>query len=223
MPGLTEPGQGAPERPVLRHPLLRDAAFVLAWFVALAVVAAVVWWQVTPLAEYTRTADNAQMDEQQLGVQVSVDGWYVVIAAAGGLLSGVLLLSLRRRDPVAMVLLVVLGSLLGGWVMLRVGLWLGPADPKDVLRHVAVGTKVPLQLKPKVTGVLYVWPILTLIGAIGVIWGTDDVRAPRRADHDGAGGTGDGPGPDAGPPADGGPATDQGFGSEGGVGVAGPR
>jgi hypothetical protein len=210
MPGLS----GLRERP-----LVRDAAFVLAWFVVLAVVAAVVWWQVTPLAEYTRTADNAQMDEQQLGRQVAADGWYVVIAAVGGLLSGVLLLSLRRRDPVATVVLVVLGSLLGGWLMLRIGLWLGPADPKSVLPHVPVGTKVPLQLEPKAIGVLYVWPIMALVGAIGVIWGTDDARATPPATHEGEGGTDDGPGP----AAQDGPAPDQGFGSEGGVGVAGPR
>jgi hypothetical protein len=214
MPGLS----GLRERP-----LVRDAAFVLAWFVVLAVVAAVVWWQVTPLAEYTRTADNAQMDEQQLGRQVAADGWYVVIAGVGGLLSGIMLLSLRRRDPVATVVLVVLGSLLGGWLMLRLGLWLGPSDPKSVLPHVPVGTKVPLQLEPKATGVLYVWPIMALVGAIGVIWGTDDVGAPRREAHDAAGATDDDPGPGAGPPAEDGPATDQGFGSEGGVGVAGPR
>ena len=170
---------GLADRPGLRHPLVRDAGFVLAWFLVLAVVAAVVWWQLTPLAEYTRTADNAQMDEQELGRQVAADGWYVVIAAVGGMLSGIMLLSLRRRDPVATVVLVVLGSLLCAWVMLRVGQWLGPADPKSVLRHAAVGSKVPLQLKPKATGVVYVWPIMALVGAIGVIWGTDDVRASR--------------------------------------------
>jgi hypothetical protein len=216
MPRLT--GKG----PVLRrHPLVRDAAFVLAWFLVLAVVAAVVWWQVTPLAEYTRTADNAQMDEQELGRQVAADGWYVVIAAVGGLLSGVMLLSLRRRDPVATVVLVVLGSLLCGWVMLRLGLWLGPADPKSVLPHAAVGSKVPLQLEPKATGVVYAWPIMALVGAIGVIWGTDDVRAARpraaSADRDDETGADDG----ADRRADGG--ADDGQDSEDGVGVPGSR
>jgi hypothetical protein len=182
---------------------------VLVWFLVLAVLAAVVWWQLTPLAEYTRTADNAQMDEQELGRQVAADGWYVVVAAVGGLLSGVMLLSLRRRDPVATVLLVVLGSLLCGWVMLRIGLWLGPADPKSVLPHAAVGSKVPLQLKPKVTGVLYVWPIMALMGAIGVIWGTDEARAPRAEALDAAE-TGETTGAD-------------GEDSEDGVGVPGPR
>ena len=209
MPRLSE----LRERPGLRHPLVRDAGFVLAWFLVLAVLAAVVWWQLTPLAEYTRTADNAQMDEQELGRQVAADGWYVVIAAVGGLFSGIMLLSLRRRDPVATVLLVVLGSLACAWVMLRVGLWLGPADPKSVLPHAAVGSKVPLQLEPKATGVVLVWPVMALVGAIGVIWGTDDVRAAR-------------PAPSGSEPeglADPGAGTDDPRDSEDGVGVSDSR
>jgi hypothetical protein len=170
MPGLTSTG----DRAVGRHPLLRDAGVVALWFVVLGVVGAFVWWQVTPLAEYTRTAANAEMDEQQLGVQVSADGWYFVIAAVGGVVSGVALLAWRRRDPIAMVVLVTLGALLAAWVMLRVGLWLGPGDPKDALRHVAVGATVPMQLQTHAHGVVTVWPIAALLGALGVIFGLDD-------------------------------------------------
>ena len=181
MSGLTEePAEPPSRRPVLggrlRHPVVADAALVLGWFLVLGVLAAVVWWQLTPLAEYTRTAANAEMDERQLGVQVSTDGWYLTIAAVGGLVSGIVLLSLRGRDPVAMVLFVTLGSLLGGWVMIRVGLWLGPRDPTFVLPHTAVGGKVPLRLEPHAPGVIYAWPISALLGAVGVVWGTDDGR-----------------------------------------------
>jgi hypothetical protein len=157
----------------LSRDLARDLGMVVGWFVVLGVIGALVWWQVTPLAEYTRTTANAEMGEEELGRQVSADGWYFAIAAVGGLLSGVALLSLRRRDPLAMVVLVTFGALLGAWVMLRVGLWLGPTNPKDVLPDVAVGAKVPLQLKPHAYGVVYVWPITALLGAIGVIWGSD--------------------------------------------------
>jgi hypothetical protein len=82
-----------------------------------------------------------------------------------------------------MVVLVTLGALLGGWVMLRVGLWLGPPDPKTVLPDVAVGTKVPLQLKPHAGSMLLVWPIAALLGAIGVIWGVD--QRPGKVSDDG--------------------------------------
>jgi len=182
-------------RSALRVPVVRDAALVLAWFVVAAVIGALLWWQLTPLAEYTRTAETAQMDEGQLGRQVATDGWYVVIAIVGGLVSGIALLMLRRRDPLVMVVLVTLGGLLAAWLMLRLGLWLGPADPKSVLRGVVVGDKVPLQLKPHgadlrfslgtsthlvVPVVAFVWPIAALVGAIGIIWGLDD-RPGQRA------------------------------------------
>jgi hypothetical protein len=157
-----------------RRELAVDIAVVLAWFVAIGVLCAVIWWQVTPLAEFTRTTDNAQMGEEQLGRQVSSDGWYFTVAAVGGLLSGIALLGLRRRDPIAMVVLVTLGSLLAAWLMARVGLWLGPSDPSKALTHVPVGGKVPMQLETHADGVRFVWPVAALVGALGVLWGLDE-------------------------------------------------
>ena len=181
MPGLTQ------------RPVVRDAAVVVGWFVVLGVLAAVLWWQLTPLAEYTRTSTSAEMGEEQLARQVSADGWYSTIAAVGGLLSGIGLLSLRRRDPLVMVAFVAIGGLVCAWVMLRVGLWLGPADPNSVLRHTPVGGKVPMQLQPKASGVVYIWPITALLGAIGVIWGTEDRRPAAPADVSGESAAGEPP------------------------------
>ncbi|HEX7716177.1 MAG TPA: hypothetical protein VF416_02735 [Marmoricola sp.] len=163
-------------------PLLRDAGVVLAWFVVAGAVAALVWWQVTPLAEYTRTATAGQLSEEQLGREVAADGWYVVIAAVGGLLSGVALAGLRRRDPLATVLLVAVGAFLASWVMIQVGLWVGPPDPGKALAHAATGAKVPMQLKTQATGAFLVWPITALLGAVGVLWGIDEHRRRRPRD-----------------------------------------
>lgn len=164
--------------------LARDAAVVLAWFVVAGLVGALVWWQVTPLAEYTRTVDNAEMGETELGRRVSADGWFFVVAAVGGLLSGVVLLARRRRDPVVMVLLVGAGGLLAAWLMSEVGLWLGPPDPGTVLPGVDVGDRVPVQLELGAPGLLFVWPIAALLGAVGVLWGLDDYREHDVADAD---------------------------------------
>ena len=161
---------------VLSRELLDDVAIVLAWFVAIGLLGAVIWWQVTPLAEFTRTTDNAQMGEEQLGRQVSSDGWYFTVAAVGGLLSGIVLLATRRRDPIVMIVLVALGAVLASWLMARVGLWLGPAEPGKALAHVPVGGKVPMQLETHADGVRFVWPVAALVGAIGVLWGLDESR-----------------------------------------------
>ena len=169
-------GTGPFVRRELVRDLLVDVAVVVAWFVVLSVVAAVVWWQVTPLAEFTRTATNAQMGESELGRQVSADGWFFTIAAVGGLASGIVLLATRRRDPVVMVVLVTIGGFLAAWLMLRIGLWLGPPDPAHALRDVAVGDKVPMRLEPHADGVRFVWPVAALVGALGVLWGLDEKR-----------------------------------------------
>jgi hypothetical protein len=196
MPELSGEVAGSGRTHQLNRDLLRDLvpdiAVVLGWFVAIGVVAAVVWWQVTPLAAFTRTRTSGQMTEAELGREVATDGWYFVIAAVGGLVSGVALLAMRRRDPLVMVVLVTLGALLASWLMLRIGLWLGPDKPANVLSHVAVGDKVPLQLKPTSKGVPFVWPITALLGAIGVIWGFEDrVHAAdgSAAPNDGVSGT----------------------------------
>lgn len=183
MRGLTPTPTDEGRASLLQHPLARDVAAVVAWFVVAAVIGAVVWWQVTPLAEYTRTATSGQLDEEQLGRQVSADGWFFVIGTLGGLVSGVALLALRRRDPVATVVLVTLGGLLASWLMLRLGLWLGPASPKDVLPHVAVGHKVPMQLKTNATGVDLAWPLGALLGAVAMLWGSDEARRSPAADQ----------------------------------------
>jgi hypothetical protein len=161
-------------RELLGRPVLRDVALTAAWFVVLGVVGALVWWQVTPLAEFSRQGTSAQMDEAQLGRQVNSDGWFFVLAAAGGLVSGVALLAWRRRDSLVMVVLVTAGGFLATWVMVRVGLWLGPPNPASVLPHVQDGAKVPIQLKVHATGLYFIWPVMTLVGALGVLWGTDD-------------------------------------------------
>ncbi len=152
---------------------LGDLSVVVAWCVVAGLLAAVVWWQVTPLAEFTRTATNGEMGEQALAREVAADGWFFVVCAVFGLITGIALVWWRRRDPLLMVLLVAAGGILATWVMVTVGLALGPADPGTVLPDAALGAKVPLQLEVQATGLYATWSVAALIGAIGVIWGTE--------------------------------------------------
>lgn len=176
-PGLTAPVQPpAPPTDLFRDrvlPSLTDLSVVVAWYAVAATIAALVWWQVTPLAEFTRTATGGGMDELQLTREVATDGWFFVVAAVGGLLSGIGLTWWRGRDPVLMVVLVAAGGVLATFLMVVIGELLGPADPDKVLATVAVGTKVPVQLKIQSHGLYATWTISALVGAIGVIWGTE--------------------------------------------------
>lgn len=173
------PTPSAEERPVLAEQVRAaavDAGVVVAWFVVLGVLGALLWWQVTPLAAYTRTSDNGILDEEQLGKQFASDGWFFTIAIAGGLLSGAVLAFWRRRDPVLTVVLLALGGALATFVMIQAGLVFGPADPTKVLPTVPVGAKVPLQLKTSAHTVWFAWSTGAMFGALAVLWIGGDRR-----------------------------------------------
>jgi hypothetical protein len=155
-----------PER--LRH-FFVDLALVLAVFAALAALGAVLWHQLVDLPRYSATAQGGSMPELQLTRFIGIDGWFAVIAVVLGLVAGAVLLLLRPAEPVEMVVLVVLGGLFASWLMLKVGLHLGPGDPGEALRHAAAGTTVPVQLRPHATGVELGWSIGAALGALAVL------------------------------------------------------
>lgn len=159
----------APRRSRFRG-VLTELAVVGLWFVVAGLVAGLVWWRITPLAEFTRTSNGLRMGEEQLGVQVSSDGWFAVIAMVGGALSGLLLAAWRRRDSVVTVLLLPIGAGIATGLMVLLGDLLGPADPRSVsTASLAVGDKVPLQLHVHAHGVLLIWPLAALLGAFVVL------------------------------------------------------
>ena len=169
--------------PAKWRPAVDDAAIVLGWFALLGLVGAVVWDRVTPLAAFTRTADNGTMGEEELARQFATNGWFFVIAAVAGLVSGLVLLLWRHRRPLLMVVLVALGGGLATLVMQQVGLHLGPADPSSVLPTVAVGTQVPMRLEPDAHGVYFVWSVAALIGAVIALWGSESRATARSRDE----------------------------------------
>ncbi|HEX4190403.1 MAG TPA: hypothetical protein VHZ06_05355 [Marmoricola sp.] len=156
-----------------RLAVLTDLSVVVAWFAVAAVLAAVVWVQVTPLPRFTRTANNGTMGEDQLVKQFATNGWFLVIAAVAGLISGVALMLLRRKRPIAMVLLIAVGGVLATVIMLQVGLVLGPDSPSKTLATVKVGATVPVQLKPDVHAIYFVWSVTALVGAVLALWGRE--------------------------------------------------
>ena len=147
-----------------------DAAIVLVWFAAAGVLGAVVWWQVTTLPKVTKAGDSATLAPEELVKQVQSDGWFFVVAAVGGLLSGVALLLWRRRDPILMVVLVALGGGLASWLMIHVGLVLGPGPVLEALRGLPEGAHVSTQLKLYAPGIAWIWPVAAVLGALMELW-----------------------------------------------------
>jgi hypothetical protein len=170
---MSAPTMQAPAPRTARPQLLAttmDALIVLVWFAAAAVLGAVVWWQLTTLPKVTKAGDSGTLAPEELVKQVQIDGWFFVVAAIGGLLSGVALLLWRRRDPLTMVVLVALGGGFASWLMIRIGLLLGPGPVLDALRGLPEGAKVSTQLKLHAPGVAWIWPVAALLGALLELW-----------------------------------------------------
>jgi hypothetical protein len=166
-PGPSAPVLSTRERLV---PPLLDAAIVAVWFAVLGVVGGWVWAHVTSLPQVDKEGTNATVASEELVKQVGMDGWFVIIALVGGVVSGVLLLVWRHRDPLLTVALVALGGGLASWLMIHAGGSFGPSDPIAALRKLPDGAHVSEQLRLHAHGVAWVWPIAASFGALLYLW-----------------------------------------------------
>jgi hypothetical protein len=162
--------EAPPDRRSSAADVLRDVGIVVVWFLVAGVVAAVAWWQLVDLPEATRHGGSVVVEADQLGKEVNIDGWFFVIAAVGGLVSGIVLLAWRHRDPLLMVVLVTLGGGLASFVTVHLGRRLGPGSEVDALRHRADGAHALMRLQVHAPGVLWVWPAAAALGALLYLW-----------------------------------------------------
>jgi hypothetical protein len=65
---------------------------------------------------------------------------------------------------------VVVGSVLGAWLMLVVGTALGPPDPEALARTAADGTRLPMQLSVSGHSPLVALPVGALLGLMLVFF-----------------------------------------------------
>jgi len=73
-------------------------------------------------------------------------GWYVVVALIAGALTALALGWLWPRHEIASLVAMVVGSMLAGWVMFKVGHALGPQDPQLLAVGKADLTTLPSDL-----------------------------------------------------------------------------
>jgi hypothetical protein len=152
-----------------RRGALADVVIVLVTFAVLGVVGALVWNAVVSPPTFVRTTNGGEMDQVQLSRIVTIDGWFFTVGAVAGLVAGIVLMLLRPRRPILLVVLLTLGGALASWLMVHVGLAVGPPDPGPALAHAAVGTRAPVQLRPHASGVEFAWPGAALLGALLVL------------------------------------------------------
>jgi hypothetical protein len=161
------PGRGSPSALVAGAV---DALIVAVWFGVAGVAGAWVWSRVVTLPKVQKSGNAATLSPVELVKQVGIDGWFLVIALVAGLLSGVILLAWRRRDPLLMVVLVVLGGGLASWLMVHVGLSLGPEKEITALRGLPDGGEVSMQLKLHADGIAWIWSIAAALGSLIYVW-----------------------------------------------------
>ena len=149
---------------------LADVVALLGTYLVLGVVCGVLWWLLVQPALFTKVHGGGTMSELQLGYEFNGDGWYAVIAAVAGIVSGLCLTWWRSRDYLLTTLLLVPGSALAATVMVLVGHALGPGDPQAALAAAHVGQHIPDQLKVAGWATYLVWPMGALVGALGVLW-----------------------------------------------------
>jgi hypothetical protein len=103
-------------------------------------------------------------DEEGLRDVFDATGWYVTLAAAGGIVVGGLATVFGRRAPLVTLVAVVAGSALAAWLMLKVGLSLSPGDPETLAKTAADGTTLRGRLSLEGGNSPYLaWPLGGLV------------------------------------------------------------
>lgn len=146
---LTVPAPSTAPAPTSRGawvPVVRQVVVILLALAVVGALAGVVWqWLWTPPSGVVINHQWLQ-DESGLRGDFSGTGTYVAVAAVAGVLSGAVLGAVFDRRELLTLVTVLLGSALAAWVMYRVGLALGPTDPRDLAGSAKDGTHLPGRL-----------------------------------------------------------------------------
>jgi len=167
-----------------RRTALVQLALAVAILAVAGVVAGVVWhWAWTPPSGAVVDHRWVAEDEASLRGQFSGTGWYVVVGSVAGLVAGALAALLLDRTPLLTLLGVVLGSVLGAWLMYLVGVALGPSDPAELARTAKDGTHLPAALSVSGASPFIALPAGALVAVALVFLGLSAVQRSSGADQ----------------------------------------
>lgn len=93
------------------------------------------------------------------------DAWYFVVALVSGMVLGAIAAVVARGSELLTLLAVALGSVAAAVVMWRVGMLGNPADPVQLARHAADGTRLSSRLHLANAVPLIAYPL----GALGAL------------------------------------------------------
>lgn len=123
---------------------LGGAVVTVVLFLLAGALAGVVWWWAWDAPSGVVREGRWYPEPWDVGQQAEFAGqaWYVVVAAVTGLVGGALAGLSRARSELLTLGSVVVGSVLGGWVMRVVGQALAPQDPQVLARTADDGERL---------------------------------------------------------------------------------
>ena len=140
----------------------RDFAVTVLALGLAGVIAGVLWSLAAPRPPYVMTKQGPLLADPTTQALIAADGWFFIIAGALGLACGAIGYSLSRRGrPLAVVLGLAAGGLLGSYIALVVGRVVN----LGAVTVTASGTSTSLIAGPlglTAQGVLLAWPVLSV-------------------------------------------------------------
>lgn len=159
--------------------LLRSGLTVLITFVVAGGAVGVIWSQIAQPSAFTVDSGQAFMGEAEAGRQFGVAVTYTWLGALAALVLGFVFGLRLHRHGWFTALAVAAGASVAAVIAWRLGLALGPPDPKSVIPSAADGARVPQRLEVDSYGILLVWPVLALAGLLSAIaWFVAEPPAP---------------------------------------------
>ncbi len=191
---LTPPSGPAPlsraqARPGLQGPALLAAVLIAVGSVVVGLVAGAVWAAAAPRVlyqVYTLSPPTAYATNPETSAFIAADGWYCLVAVAGGALIGLLgyLLGVRRYGPAPMAGIVV-GSIAAAFIAAWVGhLFSGGPGFDQLLATSKPGTFLHAPISLGSWGALAFWP-LAAAGVAGGIELIGVLKARHQLPYDG--------------------------------------
>jgi hypothetical protein len=137
-------------------------------------LAGVSWWLLAPRFTVEVGAGELQPAGPFGESRFGADALFAIICALVGVLIALVLFTRHRHHPVLTACALVAAGVAGSIVAWRLGLLLGAGQGAEALDDMADGTRLELPLGLGATGVLFGWPVASVITVIAIsLFGND--------------------------------------------------
>jgi hypothetical protein len=157
--------------------LALQALVVVVVFAVVGVLAGWLWFHVWDVPQGVVSGGQWFTGEAGLRATFAGTAWYVTIAVVAGLVLGVLFAGLFHRSELVTLAAVVVGSVLAGYLMLRVGQHLSPPDPQVAARTAEDGTRLSGALRVRTWPPRAAFPFGALVG-LAIVYAASISRTP---------------------------------------------